>query len=223
MVILLFYGASVVWMKIFWIVKFVYFLYSIWIWYSKCFVYQAYPKHAVFSANILYLVFVLKIISEELFLDVFFSFEMDSLNCLLWSFVYFVFGLFAFSYSLEGILCILGFPVVKNPPANAGDKRDGFDPWVGKIPWRREWQFTPVFLPEEPIDRWVWWATVHRVAQSQTWLKWFSTCTLYIMYQIIFLLPLKFIYCVFIAQTLKHSMFSSHVFVLVCCILYFNP
>ena len=23
----------------------------------------------------------------------------------------------------------------------------GFDPWVGKIPWRRKWQPTPVFLP----------------------------------------------------------------------------
>ena len=23
------------------------------------------------------------------------------------------------------------------------------DPWVGKIPWRREWQPTPVFLPGE--------------------------------------------------------------------------
>ena len=22
------------------------------------------------------------------------------------------------------------------------------DPWVGKIPWRRKWQPTPVFLPE---------------------------------------------------------------------------
>ena len=22
-----------------------------------------------------------------------------------------------------------------------------FDPWVRKIPWRREWQFPPVFLP----------------------------------------------------------------------------
>ena len=21
------------------------------------------------------------------------------------------------------------------------------DPWVGKIPWRRKWQLTPVFLP----------------------------------------------------------------------------
>ena len=25
--------------------------------------------------------------------------------------------------------------------------RPGFDPWVRKIPWRREWQPTPVFLP----------------------------------------------------------------------------
>ena len=25
--------------------------------------------------------------------------------------------------------------------------RTGFDPWVGKIHWRRKWQFTPVFLP----------------------------------------------------------------------------
>ena len=25
-------------------------------------------------------------------------------------------------------------------------KRRGFNPWVGKIPWRRKWQPTPVFL-----------------------------------------------------------------------------
>ena len=25
--------------------------------------------------------------------------------------------------------------------------RPGFDPWVGKIPWRRKWQCTPVLLP----------------------------------------------------------------------------
>ena len=28
--------------------------------------------------------------------------------------------------------------------------RPGFDPWVRKIPWRRAWQPTPVFLPGEP-------------------------------------------------------------------------
>ena len=26
-------------------------------------------------------------------------------------------------------------------------RRHGFDPWVGKIPWRRKWQPTPIFLP----------------------------------------------------------------------------
>ena len=25
--------------------------------------------------------------------------------------------------------------------------RPGFDPWVGKVPWRRKWQSTPVLLP----------------------------------------------------------------------------
>ena len=28
-------------------------------------------------------------------------------------------------------------------------KRSRFDPWVGKIRWRRSWQPTPVFLPGE--------------------------------------------------------------------------
>ena len=26
-------------------------------------------------------------------------------------------------------------------------RRPGFDPWIGKIPWRRKWQPTPVFTP----------------------------------------------------------------------------
>ena len=38
--------------------------------------------------------------------------------------------------------------VGKNPPPSAGDiKRCRFDPWVGKIPWRRVWQPIPEFLP----------------------------------------------------------------------------
>ena len=39
-----------------------------------------------------------------------------------------------------------GFPdgsVVKDLPI----RRCRFNPWVGKIPWRRKWQPTPVFLP----------------------------------------------------------------------------
>ena len=36
--------------------------------------------------------------------------------------------------------------LIKNPPAMW---RPGFDPWVGKIPWRRERLSTPVFWPGE--------------------------------------------------------------------------
>ena len=43
--------------------------------------------------------------------------------------------------------------VIKNPPANAGEVRPGFDLWVGKIPWRRAWQHTPVFLPGESLGQ----------------------------------------------------------------------
>ena len=28
-------------------------------------------------------------------------------------------------------------------------KRRGFDPWLGRIPWRRKWLSAPVFLPEK--------------------------------------------------------------------------
>ena len=37
--------------------------------------------------------------------------------------------------------------MVKNLPASAGDMRFGLDSWLRKIPWRRAWQSTPVFLP----------------------------------------------------------------------------
>ena len=38
------------------------------------------------------------------------------------------------------------FPVVV---AQRLKRLPGFDTWVGKIPWRRKWQPTPVFLPGE--------------------------------------------------------------------------
>ena len=57
-------------------------------------------------------------------------------------------------------------------------KSCGFSPWVGKIPWRRKWQPTPVFLPGEShgqrnLAGWSPW-----VAKSQTWLKWLTKDTL---------------------------------------------
>ena len=54
-----------------------------------------------------------------------------------------------FATSLDFDRASQGALVVKSPPANAEDKRLGFNPWVGKIPWRRAWQPTLVFLPGE--------------------------------------------------------------------------
>ena len=70
-------------------------------------------------------------------------------------------------------------------------KRHRFNPWLGKIPGRRKWQPTPLFLPGEfygwrslagcshgngnpfqysclgnPMDREAWQATVQRAAES---------------------------------------------------------
>ena len=87
--------------------------------------------------------------------------------------------------------------MVKNPPAVQEMQRPGFDPWIGKIPWRRAWQPTPVFLPgdlrevdsnpkwgrsprgghgnplqysylENPMNRGAWRAIVCGIAESQT-------------------------------------------------------
>jgi len=58
-------------------------------------------------------------------------------------------------------------------------KRCGFDAWIRKIPWRRKWQPTSVFLPGESHgQRSLAGYTVHRVAKSQAWLKQLSMHTL---------------------------------------------
>ena len=57
-------------------------------------------------------------------------------------------------------------------------KRCGFDPWDGKIPWRRKWQPLPVFLPGEfhgqrsLLDYSPW-------GRSQTWLSTHTSTTLH--------------------------------------------
>ena len=59
--------------------------------------------------------------------------------------------------------------LVKNPLADVCRRcrRHEFDPWVRKIPWRRKWQPTPMFLPGKS-HRGAWWVTVHGVAKSRT-------------------------------------------------------
>ena len=66
----------------------------------------------------------------------------------------------------------LGGSVVKNLPANARrHRRYRFDPWVRKIPRRRKWQPTPVFLPGKSLNRGAWQAIVHGVAKNWTQLS----------------------------------------------------
>ena len=47
-------------------------------------------------------------------------------------------------------------------------RRPEFNPWVGKTPWRRAWQPTPVFLPGESHEQRSEWVAVHGVAGSDT-------------------------------------------------------
>ena len=48
----------------------------------------------------------------------------------------------------EGLLPSQVELVVQNSLVSAGDEMQ-VDPWVQKMPWRRKWQPTPVFLPGE--------------------------------------------------------------------------
>ena len=51
---------------------------------------------------------------------------------------------------------------VKDLPA---EQETRFDPWVGKIPWRRAWQPTPVSLPGESHGQ----RSLVRYIQSTGW------------------------------------------------------
>ena len=57
--------------------------------------------------------------------------------------------------------------------------RPGFNPWVGKISWRRERLPSPVFWPGEFHD-----CIVHGVAKSRTWLSDFHYTAVYLLYRL---------------------------------------
>ena len=68
----------------------------------------------------------------------------------------------------------MGFPGAasgKEPACQArGRRRRGFNPWVGKIPWRRKWQLQYSCL-ENPLDRGAWRAMIHGGTPNWTLLK----------------------------------------------------
>ena len=57
----------------------------------------------------------------------------------------------------------------KNPPANAGDTRDlGSILGSGRSPGGGNGNLLQYFCLENPMGRGAWWATVRRIAKSQT-------------------------------------------------------
>ena len=64
--------------------------------------------------------------------------------------VYYLVQTIGISNALLRLLGIPGGASSKEPACQyRRHKRHGFNPWVGKIPWRKEWQSTLVLLPGE--------------------------------------------------------------------------
>ena len=51
--------------------------------------------------------------------------------------------------TITAVICTREFPGGSDGKESTQCRRPGFVSWVRKIPWRREWQPTPVFLPGE--------------------------------------------------------------------------
>ena len=78
-------------------------------------------------------------------------------------------------YSLQHLpcaYCMLELPLwLSGKESSCHFRRCRFNPCIGKIPWRRTWQPTPVFFLGNPMDRGVWWSTAPGVAKESdmTW------------------------------------------------------
>ena len=72
--------------------------------------------------------------------------------------------------------------MVKNPPAM-------WETWVQSLGWEVPLEegmanHSSILAWRIPMERGAWWATVHGVAKSQTWLKWlnmYNTCTVWVL------------------------------------------
>ena len=64
------------------------------------------------------------------------------------------------------IVCILWGSVVAQSRILLPSRRPSFNAWVGKIPRRRKWPLTPVFLPAESHGQEAWQAIVQGIAKS---------------------------------------------------------
>ena len=78
-------------------------------------------------------------------------------------------NMFQYYKSMKIPSLVQGGSVIKNLPANAGntDLITGSE----KNLWRRKWQPTLVFLPQNPIASGPWQATVHGITENQASLS----------------------------------------------------
>ena len=100
-----------------------------------------------------------------------------------------------------------------------------FGPWVRKIPWRREWQPTPVFLPGESRgQRSLVAFSPRRSQKSQVWLREKTIATY------VFAVFLQLVFWVYLCRTFALLMFCwsfplwSQGFMLcieTCCLKFF--
>ena len=62
--------------------------------------------------------------------------------------------------------------MVKDPPANAGDRRDpGSVPGLGRCPGRRHGNPLSNSGLENPVDSGAWWARVHGVSKESDMIE----------------------------------------------------
>ena len=96
--------------------------------------------------------------------------------------------------------------MVKNMPAV---RENWFYSWVWKIPWEGNGNPFQYSCLENSMDRGAWWATIHGVVKSWTWLSDFHTLIVIILhYMIILLSNYNLTYshnqASLVAQTVKH-------------------
>jgi len=102
---------------------------------------------------------------------------------------------------------------------SVGLRRVGHD-WVTSLSlftfmhWRRKWQPTPVFLPEESQGRGAWWAAVYGVTQSRTRLKWLSSISVCIYNELV--ISLFYICFVVVVQSLSHGRLFMTTWTIIC-------
>ena len=81
--------------------------------------------------------------------------HLGKLNPLIQPFIFCDVSILRALLHLSQVNWLISFSVIagasgKEPASqNRRHKRHRFDPWIGKIPWRRAWQPTPEFLPRE--------------------------------------------------------------------------